>query len=483
MGSSDFLWYLAVLSCRSLGLACVTWLALQACRVKSASIKHAAWTVVTAVMLVQVAASPALPTVLLRVLAPVPDAGPTLTPQLAFPPIRVQASDRHLAFTWREVVIGIYAVVTFALLVRLALGYLFARRLVRNSKPVDGSRVRESEWISVPMTVGQIVPTILLPIGWREWDSVKLQAVLAHEEAHVRRADWAIGVMARINCCVFWFHPLAWWLKRELALLAEYACDDLALTQMGDRREYARALLEIAYAMKSAHGRLWEQAVPMAKETNVEKRMEQILDDGRTIPTAFGRQGWVTLLMCSLPVVYFASAVQLAPAQTRIAQARPGAPQQLPLQTPSLDASPYQRWLDEEVVYIISDAERSAFSRLRTDDERQMFITQFWLRRDPTPGTGENEMKEEHYRRIAFTNDHFSAGIPGWKTDRGAIYIKYGPPDGLDAHGTTPTNYPYETWTYRYLEGIGMDVELEFVDPTMTGRYHLTKDPTEKQRQ
>ena len=137
------------------------------------------------------------------------------------------------------------------------------------------------------MTVGQIVPTILLPIGWREWDSAKLQAVLAHEEAHVRRADWAIGVMARINCCVFWFHPLAWWLKRELALLAEYACDDLALAQMGDRRQYARALLEIAYAMKSAHGRLLGDAVPMAKETNVEKRMEQILDDTRAIPPAF----------------------------------------------------------------------------------------------------------------------------------------------------------------------------------------------------
>ena len=110
---------------------------------------------------------------------------------------------------------------------------MFARSLVRNSRPVDGPRVRESEWISVPMTMGQIVPTILLPIGWREWDSAKLQAVLAHEEAHIRRADWAIGVMARINCCVFWFHPLAWWLKRELALLAEYACDDSALDADG----------------------------------------------------------------------------------------------------------------------------------------------------------------------------------------------------------------------------------------------------------
>ena len=502
MGSHDVLWYLAVLSCRSLGLACLTWLALRVCRVKSASAKHAAWTVVTSVMLLQVVASPALPSVSLRVLTPVPDAGPTLSPQLALPPIHVPVSNshgQHLAFTWRQAVIGIYAVVAFALLVQLAFGYRFARKLVRDSKPIDWPRVRESESISVPMTVGQIAPTILLPIGWREWDSAKLQAVLAHEEAHIRRADWAIGVMTRINCCVFWFHPLSWWLKRELALLAEYACDDSVLIQMGDRRQYPRALLEIAYAMKSAHGRFIGDAISMAKETNVEKRMEQILDDRRTIPPAFARRGWVTLLLCSLPVGYFASAVQLAPAQTGtptgfpyrrnnpvqgVAQARPPAvPQQIPIQaTPAaaLAPSPYQKWLDEDVVWIISDDEKIAFYRLQTDDEREAFIEQFWLRRDPTPGTPENEFKEEHYRRIAFANDNFTAGIPGWKTDRGMIYMRYGPPDAIDSHGATPSTYPYEIWSYRDVTGFSTPAEFEFVDPTMTGRYHLTKDPTEK---
>ena len=516
MGSNDFLWYLAVLSFRSLGLACLAWLALRVFRVKSASVRHAAWAVVTAVMLVQVVASPALPPVPLRVLAPVPDAGPGLPRQFAFPPIPVPVSNSpgwHLAFTWKQVVIGAYAVVAIALLLQLAFGYMFARRLVRNSKPVDGPRVRESETISVPMTVGQVAPAILLPIGWREWDSIKFQAVLAHEEAHIRRADWAIGVMARVNCCIFWFHPLAWWLKRELALLAEYSCDDLALTQMGDRRAYARALLEIAYAMKSAHGRLWEQAVPMAKETNVEKRMEQILDDARTIPAAFGRRGWVTLLMCSLPVGYFVSAVQLAPAQTRtvapvvqppadkqpvqvmqvqIAQARRDAPQQIPTRAapaplpapaPATAATPYQKWLGEDVTYIISDDERRAFNRLRTDDEREAFIMQFWLRRDPTPGTPENEMKEENYRRIAFANDHFTEKIPGWRTDRGMVYIKYGPPDTLDSHGATASTYPYEIWHYPDITGLGVPAEFEFIDPTMTGRYHLTQDPSEKNRQ
>jgi GWxTD domain-containing protein len=374
---------------------------------------------------------------------------------------------------------GIYALVALALLIQLAFGYMFARRLLRSSKSVDGPRVRESESISVPMTVGQIAPAILLPMGWREWDPAKLRAVLAHEEAHVRRGDWAIGVMARVNCCVFWFHPLSWWLKRQLALLAEHACDDSALAQMGDRREYARALLEIAHAMKSAQGRLLGHAVPMAKESNVERRMEQILDDTRTIPPAFARRGWIALLLCSLPVAYFATVVQLARAQAR--PAIPAVAQAAPAPGPA--ASPYQKWLDEEVAYIISDDEKRAFRRLQSDDERQQFITQFWLRRDPTPGTEENEMKEENYRRIAFANDRFSAGIPGWKTDRGAIYIKYGPPEGIDSHVATPSTYPYEIWQYPDVTGFGTSAEFEFVDPTMTGRFHLTKDPSEKQRQ
>jgi len=155
--------------------------------------------------------------------------------------------------------------------------------------------------------------------------------------------------------------------------------------------------------------------------------------------------------------------------------------------------SPYKKWLDEEVRWIISDEEQSAFKRLQTDDERQAFIEQFWLRRDPTPDTEENEFKEEHYRRIAWANDRFASGIPGWKTDRGQIYIKFGPPDENDSHtsggtgersidegGGSTTFYPYEKWRYRYLDCCGTDVEIEFVDPSLTNEFHMTMDPSEK---
>jgi len=154
---------------------------------------------------------------------------------------------------------------------------------------------------------------------------------------------------------------------------------------------------------------------------------------------------------------------------------------------------PFRKWLDQDVAYIITDEERAAFKRLNTDDEREQFIEQFWLRRDPTPDTVENEYKEEHYRRIAYANERFASGIPGWKTDRGRIYIAYGPPDEVESHpsggtynrpmeegGGTTSTYPFEKWRYRYIEGIGTNVELEFVDPTMSGEYHLTMDPSEK---
>ncbi len=154
---------------------------------------------------------------------------------------------------------------------------------------------------------------------------------------------------------------------------------------------------------------------------------------------------------------------------------------------------PFKKWLDEDVKYIITNEERKTFANLSTDEEREQFIEQFWIRRDPTPDSVENEFRDEHYRRIAYANERFASGIPGWKTDRGRVYIAYGPPDEIEAHpsggmyqrpyeegGGFTSTYPFETWRYRWLEGIGSDILLEFVDPTMTGEYRLTMDPSEK---
>jgi GWxTD domain-containing protein len=155
--------------------------------------------------------------------------------------------------------------------------------------------------------------------------------------------------------------------------------------------------------------------------------------------------------------------------------------------------TPFRKWLNEDVTYIITDEERAAFKRLATDEEREQFIENFWLRRDPTPDSNENEYKEEHYRRIAYANERFASGIPGWKTDRGRMYITFGPADEVESHpsggsyerpfeegGGTTSTYPFEKWRYRWIEGIGTDIIIEFVDPTMTGEYRMTMDPSEK---
>jgi GWxTD domain-containing protein len=153
----------------------------------------------------------------------------------------------------------------------------------------------------------------------------------------------------------------------------------------------------------------------------------------------------------------------------------------------------YKTWLNQDVAWIISDEETKAFKTLSNDEERDAFIEQFWLRRNPNPDSPENEFREEHYRRIAYANEHFAAGKPGWKTDRGHIYISFGKPDSIESHpsggsyqrpmeegGGETSTFPFETWHYRYLEGIGENVDLEFVDTCQCGDYHFTIDRGEK---
>ena len=153
----------------------------------------------------------------------------------------------------------------------------------------------------------------------------------------------------------------------------------------------------------------------------------------------------------------------------------------------------YKKWLEEDVIWIISDEERAAFKQLSNDEERDNFIEAFWQRRDPTPDTEENEYKEEHYQRIAYANEHFAAGVQGWRTDRGRMYIMYGKPDETESHpsggtyerpmeegGGETSTFPFETWRYRYLDGIGQEIIIEFVDTCMCGEYHMTMDRSEK---
>ena len=203
-----------------------------------------------------------------------------------------------------------------------------------------------------------------------------------------------------------------------------------------------------------------------------------------------------------LPVLF--SACLLLPARS-IAQgqpapqdttARPLTPKELKKREKKLRkelSDPDKVWLMEEVPDIITEDERRAFLELGTGEEREQFIEIFWRDRNPDHESPINPAREEHYRRLAYADEHFASGIAGRKTDRGRIYIIWGPPDEIESHptggtldrpteqgGGTTTTYPWELWRYRHLEGIGENIEIEFVDTTGSGEYHITKDPCEK---
>lgn len=175
-------------------------------------------------------------------------------------------------------------------------------------------------------------------------------------------------------------------------------------------------------------------------------------------------------------------------AQTQVA---PSDPSSKPRKVKAEPAKAFKQWI-VDVEPIITEPERAAWNKLETDREREQFIGEFWHLRDPNPVTEENEYREGYYERMAYVNEHFSSGIPGHKTDRGRIYLKYGKPDEIESHpsggayyrpahegsGST-TTYPFEIWFYRHIPGL-TGAEIEFVDPSGTGQYRVARNPFEK---
>ena len=193
-----------------------------------------------------------------------------------------------------------------------------------------------------------------------------------------------------------------------------------------------------------------------------------------------------------LPLVVALPLAATAPALAQTAQGNGSDEKAAQVQKEEL-TDYFSRWLNEDVVYIIAVEERAVFEGLSTSEEREQFIEQFWHRRDPDLRTAENEFKEEHYRRIAYANEHFTSGKGGWKTDRGRVYIIHGKPVEVVAYKPgaaydRPTNegggytrtVGHEVWRYHYIEGLGTDIEVEFVDPSGSGEYRLARTPWEK---
>jgi GWxTD domain-containing protein len=266
--------------------------------------------------------------------------------------------------------------------------------------------------------------------------------------AHVRRCDYLVNLVQRAVEGILFYHPAAWWISRVIRMERENCCDDVAAAATGDAREYAGALAALAETRGSGR----EPALA-AKGGSLVKRIRRLLYPEQPV---------------GLHAPLFGALILIAAAAAPLA-AWQAEPQQV---------SPYAKWLNEDVVYIILDEERAAFQELTAEDEREKFIEQFWLRRDPTPGAPVNEAKEEHYRRIRYANSRFaSRNRAGWSTDRGRIYIQFGPPDEIEAH---PSGYdvvpPFEVWRWHF-KGTGKDVFITFLDRSRSGDYQVAPGP------
>jgi len=393
----------------------------------------------------------------------------------------------------------------------------------------------ESCLAEVPVTFGWFRPVILLPIGlFAGLPQDQVEAILIHELAHIGRADYAVNLLATFVEGLLFYHPAVWWMSHVARAERENCCDDAVVAQNTDARSYAAALARLEHNRALAR-----EAVLAANGGNLMNRIRRLLNEPErsrnisapafaailVLVTVAASLAWTPTpkpQTASAEPQVSAPAVPLAPgqvlrplldlrkrpakstgdpvidnyiersvtqsiaslsqelAQTQDSAAKPLTEKQrqkreaLPSQEPD---SPYRKWLNEDVAYIITDQERAAFKNLPTNDEREKFIEQFWLVRDPTPGTPENEFKQEHYRRIAYANEHFSSSIPGWKTDRGRIYIIYGPPDEIEDHSKETAKAPYQQWRYRFIEGIGENVIIQFTDVRRDGSYPMDVDP------
>ena len=410
----------------------------------------------------------------------------------------------------------------------------------------------ESCFLEVPVVIGHLRPVILMPVGLLAGLPVaQIESILLHELAHIRRADYLVNLMQKLVEGLLFYHPAAWWISRVIRTERENCCDDLAVRASGNPHVYATALAALAENRWAV-----SEAALAATGGNLVKRIRRVLaqPEGPRAAMAPALSAGVLIVTCAVALAAWQTPQQSGPAIVPVipvAQApvieqaaQPPADSQLksadarrireelerlrevlqkleaakgghsmllaqndrgPLADPAL--APYKNWLNEEVVYIITAQERAAFLQLKTDDERNMFIRQFWARRDPmypktaspeeypiiAKGNPDNAFRQEHYRRIAYANDRFTTKIPGWKTDRGRIYILYGPPDEIESHpgggkytrpaeegGATVDTFPFEQWRYRWIDKIGQNVIMEFVDATRSGDYRLTMDPHEK---
>lgn len=408
----------------------------------------------------------------------------------------------------------------------------------------------------VPLVVGHMRPAILVPLGLLAGlPGEQVELLLMHELAHIRRADYVINMLQTFAESVMFYNPAVWWISHVIRVEREHCCDDAVVDATNSAQVYAAALTALE-ENRSRHAQLAMSATGGTLMKRIRRVLGQPEPAASALAPSLGAFIVIlviTGLLMARPVFVHApestAPAAAAPAPSLRIEQNPasvparteqrsahtlwldediahimtheereafrglstpearrrfieqfwlGAPTQqtpAPFPAPTGPQRTYQPWLNEDVAYIITAEERATFLGLSTDAERNRFIEQFWLRRDPSPGTPENEYRDEHYSRVAYANEHFGTTLttpptPGWRTDRGRIFIIYGKPDELESHpqggtydrpieqgGGTTRTFPFEIWRYRYIEGIGTNVLIEFVDPNSMGEFRQTTAP------
>jgi TonB family protein len=341
-----------------------------------------------------------------------------------------------------------------------------------------------SAQVQVPTVIGWLRPVVLLPVSCLTGLSPdQIEAVLCHELAHVRRHDYLVSVIQSVIETILFYHPAVWWVSKQVRRERECCCDELAVEVGGDVLAYARALSYL-----EEHRAAFPEFVLGANGGVLKMRIQRILGSKRDVEGSPVAALVALAMILAVAGSYFA-AVSHAQAQASRAIANSALPagsvsvsQEGTANSGGPTAQPlhgiYKAWLEEDVRWIITDNEAQQFKQLANDAERDQFIEQFWVRRNP-PGAAAGTFREEHYARIAYSNEHFASdNRVGWRTDRGRIYIVYGKPDSIDSHpsGDGATSYPYEVWHYKYIAGIGDNPDVRFVDTCKCGQYNLTID-------
>ncbi len=243
----EFVAWLADASVRAVVLALLALLLIPFIR-RSSTAQHMAWMVVLAGMFVVPFLRPVVPVTHVRlpqVLTPRPmeRAPVSLGAKATWVPVPPAKSSRRVPPLWPLYAVALYLAGVLLFGARVMGGVLLTRRALRNTRTIhmelwehydliaDANvdlNLEESDSVRVPLTTGSSLTRVILPADWRAWPAEKRTAILAHELAHARRRDPFIAVVVAIHKCLFWFHPLAWWLERRLPVLAEHAADDAA---------------------------------------------------------------------------------------------------------------------------------------------------------------------------------------------------------------------------------------------------------------